>query len=226
MTVVKGTVYYGTQGKVHTSYNNCVKCLRNGSELLNSANSTEENARQIEPNCTGNDINHWMEEINTDMWCTIHQSNDKDLFRCYIKSNEIQSEFNNLLYLKISILDLKPLWEWMWCHCIFYVRQVWNMHTIHRYRPEIPEPAPSLFRHGAQIGGIWGFPAIKITMICQVHMYCSLGVKIDMPKTLYSVQRLWTHFVCVCFRTCGQQKPEYPHGSIAPWLRTPLHRAV
>ena len=29
---------------------------------------------------------------------------------------------------------------------------------MHRYRPEIPEPAPSLSRHGAQIGGFRGFP--------------------------------------------------------------------
>ena len=29
---------------------------------------------------------------------------------------------------------------------------------IHRYRPEIPEPAPSLQQNGAPIGGIWGFP--------------------------------------------------------------------
>ena len=36
-------LYYRTQGKVHTSYGNWVKCLQNGSELLNSANSTEEN---------------------------------------------------------------------------------------------------------------------------------------------------------------------------------------
>ena len=28
----------------------------------------------------------------------------------------------------------------------------------HRYRPEIPELAPSLSQHGAQIGGIWVFP--------------------------------------------------------------------
>ena len=44
----------------------------------------------------------------------------------------------------------------------------------HRYRPEIPEPAPSLFLHGAQIGGIQVFPAIKITVIRQVRMYRQL----------------------------------------------------
>ena len=26
--------------------------------------------------------------------------------------------------------------------------------NIHKYTPEIPEPAPSLSRHGAQIGGL------------------------------------------------------------------------
>ena len=118
--------------------------------------------------------------------------------------------YYNLLYLKIIILDSIPLWEWMWCHCIFHFRQGWKMHTIHWYRLEIPEPTPSLFQHGAQIGGIWVFPAIKITVICQVRMYCGLRVKVDMPKTLYSARRSWMHFVCICFYVCGWQKPEYP----------------
>ena len=41
---------------------------------------------------------------------------------------------------------------------------------MHRYTREIPEPAPSLYRHGAQIGGLRVFPVIKITMVHQVHM--------------------------------------------------------
>ena len=40
----------------------------------------------------------------------------------------------------------------------------------HRYRPEIPEPAPVVFRHEAQIWGIQVFPTIKITVIRQVRM--------------------------------------------------------
>ena len=62
----------------------------------------------------------------------------------------------------------------------FLICKLWYKH---RYRPEIPEPVPSLFRHGAQIGGIRGFPTIKITMIHQVGMYCGLSVKIDMRET-------------------------------------------
>ena len=68
----------------------------------------------------------------------------------------------------------------------------------------------SLLRHGAQIRGIRIFPAIKITVIRQIHMYCGLSVKIGTRETLCSAQRSWTHFVCICFRMCGQQKPEYP----------------
>ena len=44
----------------------------------------------------------------------------------------------------------------------------------HRYTPEIPEPAPSSFQHGAQIGGSSFFPVIKITVfvrcVCHLHL--------------------------------------------------------
>ena len=53
----------------------------------------------------------------------------------------------------------------------------------HRYRPEIPEPAPSLLQHGAPIGGIQVFPAIRVTLIHQVRMYCYLSVKVDRGET-------------------------------------------
>ena len=39
----------------------------------------------------------------------------------------------------------------------------------HRYTPEIPKPAPSLLRHGAEIWGLWVFPVIKITLVRQVR---------------------------------------------------------
>ena len=61
----------------------------------------------------------------------------------------------------------------------------------HRYTPEIPKPAPSLSRQSA-LGsncGYSGFPAIKITVIRQVRMYCGLSVKISTRKTLHSAQR-------------------------------------
>ena len=38
------------------------------------------------------------------------------------------------------------------------------------YTQEISEHVPSLFRHGAQIGGLLGFPVIKITVVRQVRM--------------------------------------------------------
>ena len=41
-------------------------------------------------------------------------------------------------------------------------------------------------------------------------IYCNLSVKINMSKTLYGVQRLWTHLFCICFCVCGRQKPEDP----------------
>ena len=70
--------------------------------------------------------------------------------------------------------------------------------SYHRYRPEIPEPAPSLSRHGASIGGVWVFPAIKITVICQVRMYCGLSLKINTHETPHDMWR-FLYFVCVLF---------------------------
>ena len=42
--------------------------------------------------------------------------------------------------------------------------------SYHRHTREIPEPAPSWFMHGAQIGGLRVFPIIKITVVRQVRM--------------------------------------------------------
>ena len=81
----------------------------------------------------------------------------------------------------------------------------------HRYRLEIPEPAPSLFRHGARIGGIRVFLKIKITVIRQVRMYCGLSMNIDMRETQYGARRSWIHFVCVCFHVCGRQNRNTPN---------------
>ena len=50
----------------------------------------------------------------------------------------------------------------------------------HRYRPEIPEPAPSLSRHGAQI------------RVCRSEHE---GNKHETPHIVW---RLWTHFVSAC----------------------------
>ena len=55
--------------------------------------------------------------------------------------------------------------------------------------------------------GYSGFPAIKITMINQLHMCCSLIMKANTHETPHGAQNSWTHFVCVCFCVCGQKKP-------------------
>ena len=69
----------------------------------------------------------------------------------------------------------------------------------HRYRPEIPETAPSLSQHGSPIGGIWVFLAIKVTVICQVCVYCSLSVKINTWEMPHGAQRcILSVFVSTC----------------------------
>ena len=38
----------------------------------------------------------------------------------------------NLTFQEMEKLPLWfiPLWEWTWCHCVFNVRQDWNMHAV------------------------------------------------------------------------------------------------
>ena len=54
----------------------------------------------------------------------------------------------------------------------------WNYNSVscyNRYRREIPEPALFLSWHGAQIGGLWVFPIIKILVgfIRHLHLLVS-----------------------------------------------------
>ena len=59
----------------------------------------------------------------------------------------------------------------------------------HRYTPEIPEPAPSLSWHGAQIGGLRGFPVFKIkTTVRQVHMSLHLLRSERKDKTCVNIR--------------------------------------
>ena len=65
--------------------------------------------------------------------------------------------------------------------------------------------------------GFMGFPAIEISVICQVRMYCGLNVKINTRETPHSTQKLWTHlfaFVSIC--VCGRKILIPP--ILAPWL--------
>ena len=66
-------------------------------------------------------------------------------------------------------------------------------------RKSIPEPAPSLSRHEAPIGGIWVLPTIKITVI--LHMYCGLSVKVNTRENAVRCVKIMDtfFFFCVCF---------------------------
>ena len=86
-----------------------------------------------------------------------------------------------------------------------------------RYRPEIPEPAPSLSQHGAPIGGIWVFPMIEVTVIHQMHVYCGLSVKINAHEMPHGAWRLLMHFICVCLHVSGWQIPKYLQLELYGW---------
>ena len=87
----------------------------------------------------------------------------------------------------------------------------------HKYRPE---HVPSLSWHGAQIWGICGIPAIKITALSGaylLHFVCE--------ETL--VKHLVGHkdtFCLCCLHVHGCRKSEYPIGSSC--LMMPLQRAA
>ena len=89
------------------------------------------------------------------------------------------------------------------------VKQYLNRHTytvalIHRYKPEIPEPAPSLSWHGVQIGGSSCFLlVILISAFRQVRM--SLHVKRCMARE--DCGSIGFAFV---FCVCGRQNPKTP----------------
>ena len=90
--------------------------------------------------------------------------------------------------------------------------------------PQIPEPVPSLSPHGAPFGGVWGFLEIKITVICQVQMYCcseledkhawnaAWRTKVEDAFCLYLFPCVWL-----------AENPFIPPIG-APWLTSPLPR--
>ena len=88
-------------------------------------------------------------------------------------------------------------------------------HYYYRYTMEILEPAPFLFRHGAQIGGLQvfsrnqnnsGSSGVYVTCI-----YWGLSVKINMRKMPHSTQGSWVHLFCICICVCGRQNPKTPN---------------
>ena len=64
--------------------------------------------------------------------------------------------------------------------------------------------------------GVQVFPAIKIAVIRQLHMYCSLSVKITIAAWH---ARSWKAFVCICFHVCGRQTHKYPQLGLHGWRR-------
>ena len=69
----------------------------------------------------------------------------------------------------------------------------------HRYRQEIPEPALSNIQAWCSNWGYSDFPAIKITAIHQVRMYCSLSVKINMWEKRHGLAKIVDAFCLPLF---------------------------
>ena len=90
----------------------------------------------------------------------------------------------------------------------------------HRYKHKIP---PELHRlnlgMGPQLAAFRFFAVIKITAICQVHIYCGLSVKINACEMLHGARRSWMHFVCIPFHVHGRQTPEHSQLELRGWWR-------
>ena len=81
--------------------------------------------------------------------------------------------------LPLELVTQEVFTQWMQIFQTVVDRPVPEVSEWHRYRLEIPEPAPSLSQHGLQLEVFRFLPLIKITMIRQVHMYYGLSTKIN-----------------------------------------------
>ena len=92
-----------------------------------------------------------------------------------------------------------------------------NLHFIHRYTRKIPEPAPFLFRHGAQSGGLWVFTVIKkslfVRFVCHLHPWRWTRVKRHTARE----DRYCYIVFSVCVYVCVWQKPEDPQFEPNGW---------
>ena len=125
------------------------------------------------------------------------------------KKSDLPTLFFFLCYANQTISFFRPL-------IVLTIREM-GQSQIHK----IPEPAPLLFRYGAQIGGLPFFPVIKMNIVhhvCVRHLHLLGSEREDKntPKTLHDTQRSWTHLSAKTWRP-----PIW-----APWLMTPLHVEV
>ena len=106
-----------------------------------------------------------------------------------------------------------------------------HVSALYRYSPKIPEPAPSWSRHGAEFGGLWLFPIIKIIVVHQACntayvtcMYCDMYVRQisrKIGKAREDRERFYFAFIYVCVVGKNPNTPNW-----ALWLMTPLHGVV
>ena len=95
-----------------------------------------------------------------------------------------------------------------------------RLRRYHRYAREIPEPAPFLSKHGAQIGDRQGFPVFKITTVHQVLMSpVSILWSEREDSTGINATRCAKIMDAFCFCICGQQKPKAPQFEPCGWQR-------
>ena len=92
----------------------------------------------------------------------------------------------------------------------------------HRCRGGIPDPAPSWSQHGAQFGGLWVFPVIKIIVVRQVRklIACTAGWACKQSHAKSRAVCEDRERICFAFAfVCGRQKHEDPQFEPHGWRR-------
>ena len=85
-----------------------------------------------------------------------------------------------------------------------------------------PRTCTILSPHGAQIGSIWVFPVIKITIVCQVHMSPTSTAVWVWRQTCIKCRTARKYRGCtyaLCFCMFGQQELEDPQFETRGWRR-------
>ena len=142
-----------------------------------------------------------------------------------------QIEFNKTYYCNIVKDKLRQgFWHLTsglnWPHgWLLAVNQLCNnLGTTHRYRPRFQNLRHLYPDMGLKLGVFGIFSLIKITVIRQVRMNCSLNVKINMWNAAQRA-KIVNAFCLHLFQCVWSAKIQIPPMG-ALWLMTPLHRAV
>ena len=132
----------------------------------------------------------------------------------------MEQVLGSLLFISDKHTHLSTLCNLKYTVYIMSILEMGLISESHKYTLAIPEPAPSLSRHGAQIGGLQVFPVIKTIVVHHLRMLVACtAVCVGRQSHVKSrtVREDCEHicfafvFVCVVGKNSKSPKSE-PHG--------------